>query len=80
MVTLPEIESNKAVVAGERAREAIENMPLEISGENIFITVSIGIASYPEHGTEIKEIMNKTDRVLYKSKKEGKKRSTVFSD
>jgi len=42
--------------------------------------VSIGVASYPEHGSELKEIMNRADKALYKSKKEGKNRSTVFSE
>jgi len=80
VVLLPETESNKAIIAGERARAAIENMPLQISGVDIFVTVSIGIASYPEHGMEIKEIMGKADKALYKSKEEGKNRSTIFSN
>jgi len=80
VVLLPETESTEAVITGERARAAIENKPLDISGEDICITVSIGIASYPEHGTGIREIMNKADKALYKSKEDGKNRSTVFPD
>jgi diguanylate cyclase (GGDEF)-like protein len=79
VVLLPEAEIPRALVAGERARSAIENTPLEISGEDVFITVSIGVASYPEHGMEIRDIMNKADKALYKSKEEGKNRSTCFS-
>jgi len=79
VVLLPETGSNKAIIVGERVRTAIENMPLKISGEDIFITVSIGIASFPEHAIEIKEVICKADEALYKSKEEGKNRSTVFS-
>lgn len=80
VVLLPETESARAVKASERIRNAIEKTPLVLSGESAFITVSIGVASYPEHGSELKEIMNRADKALYKSKKEGKNRSTVFSE
>jgi diguanylate cyclase (GGDEF)-like protein len=80
IILLPEAESTQAVKASGRIRAAIENTSLEISGEDISITVSIGIASYPEHGTEIHETMSKADKALYKSKERGRNRSTVFSD
>lgn len=80
VVLLPETESTQAFKASERIRVAIENTPLAISGEDVFITVSIGFASYPEHGMGIQEIIGKADKALYKSKEEGRNRSTVFSD
>jgi diguanylate cyclase (GGDEF)-like protein len=80
VVLLPEVKSDRAANVGERIRKAIENMPLVVSGKNVFATVSIGIASYPEHGTEIKEVINNADKALYKSKKEGKNMFTVFSN
>ena len=74
------MKSDRAVSAGERIREAVENTPLVVSGKNVFATVSIGVASYPEHGKEIQEVINNADKALYKSKKKGKNMSTVFSN
>lgn len=36
------------------------------------VTVSIGIATYPVHGTELKEIMASADRALYRAKQAGR--------
>lgn len=80
VVLLPEARSKPAVKTSERIRTAVENVPLKISGKDIFITVSVGIASYPEHGSGLQEIMSHADKALYKSKAEGRNISTVFSD
>ena len=80
VVFLPEEGSRQAIMASERIRIAMENIPLEISGRNIFTTISIGIASYPEHGATLQEIMKNADRALYISKKKGRNKSTVFFD
>jgi two-component system, cell cycle response regulator len=37
-------------------------------------TVSIGVSSYPEDGTEFKELVSCSDSALYRAKKEGKNR------
>jgi diguanylate cyclase (GGDEF)-like protein len=41
--------------------------------------VSIGIASYPEHGADFQTIMDKADQAMYASKAAGKNRTTMFS-
>jgi len=38
------------------------------------ITVSIGVASYPDHGVNAEELIQKADEALYRAKKEGKNR------
>jgi diguanylate cyclase (GGDEF)-like protein len=42
-------------------------------------TVSIGIAGYPEHGTDLESIMDKADQAMYASKAGGKNRVTLSS-
>jgi diguanylate cyclase (GGDEF)-like protein len=76
---LPETGSQAAGYAGERIRESVENNTLEIEGRKVGVTVSIGIAAFPEHGDEIQEVMSKADQAMYCSKKNGKNRSTTFS-
>ena len=77
IVLLPHTESPGALEVAERIRRAIEATPLEISGNKVPITVSVGVASYPEHGSELPTIMSGADQALYKSKKEGRNRVSV---
>jgi diguanylate cyclase (GGDEF)-like protein len=77
-VLLPETESAQAFNASERIRTALEITPLEMSGGELFITVSIGIAGFPEHGKELREIIAGADKSLYKSKEKGRNRVSIF--
>jgi len=78
VVLLPETESTQALKASERIRTAVETAPLEVSGEKVFITISIGIAGFPEHGKELREITSRADKALYTSKEEGRNRASIF--
>lgn len=46
--------------------------PLNIDDDNIFITVSIGVAFYPEHGKTTQDILNHADKNMYLAKNKGK--------
>ncbi len=54
--------------------------PLECLPEKLIISLSIGIALYPDHGTTPKELMLESDRALYKAKKLGKNRFAFAAD
>lgn len=77
---LPDTKISKAIIAAERMREAIEKKPILLAGTPVPVTVSIGIASYPEHGDDATTLLKKADVALYQSKKEGKNKTTIFSD
>jgi diguanylate cyclase (GGDEF)-like protein len=38
------------------------------------ITVSVGVATLPEHGTSAKELIEAADAALYRAKREGRDR------
>lgn len=46
--------------------------PFKIQGHTIKISCSIGIASYPQHGDTIDDILKTADTALYKAKSSGK--------
>ncbi|MDI6703367.1 MAG: diguanylate cyclase [bacterium] len=71
-VILPETNKLGAMVVGERIRKEMEGTRFQIKGNSLRITVSIGISTYPEDGKSIDGLIDQSDRVLYKAKKEGK--------
>jgi diguanylate cyclase (GGDEF)-like protein len=79
VVLLPEADHKHALEAGERIRSAAANTSFDREGERINMTVSIGIASYPDDGEGLEEIMENADRALYKSKKTGRNRVTRYT-
>lgn len=76
---LPETHCQDALKVAERLRSRIAATPLLYEGHTVEITVSCGIACFPDHGDDLMEVMKMADRALYRSKDEGKNRCTVFN-
>ncbi|WP_417912073.1 GGDEF domain-containing protein [Candidatus Electronema sp. TJ] len=77
---LPETSCKDAWMVAERLRRRIEDVPLVYEGHTVHITVSCGIACFPDHGNDLTEIMKKADRALYQSKDLGKNCCTIFNE
>jgi diguanylate cyclase (GGDEF)-like protein len=67
------IETRGAIMVAERIRREIEQSRFEGLGA----TVSIGVSSFPEHGTELDALIKSADDALYQAKRTGKNRVTV---
>jgi diguanylate cyclase (GGDEF)-like protein len=65
-VVLPGADSGEALKVAERIRRAIAEHPFP---ENISLTVSIGVASYPEHADERDLILSLADAAMYRGKR-----------
>jgi diguanylate cyclase (GGDEF)-like protein len=78
-VILPEMDSEGARVPAERIRKAIESYDFYVEEEKVPITISLGVATYPEHAEEKSMIIEYADTALYYSKETGRNRVTVFS-
>lgn len=76
VVILPETTKKGAAIIAERLLKSIREhyFPYQESQPMGFISVSIGLASYPSDGTEMKPLVKKMDEALYKAKHEGKDR------
>jgi len=68
---------NEAVEIAERIRQSIQEYSFET--ENISTTVSIGIALYPLDANSFNELIDKSDKALYKAKRDGKNRVCSYS-
>ena len=71
-VVLPVTDRKGANFAAERIRAAIESTPIKAYDASVKITVSIGIASFPQDGKSTDALIDKADWALYRAKKKGK--------
>jgi diguanylate cyclase (GGDEF)-like protein len=77
VVLLPDTPHAGAAGVAERIRKAVESSPISAHGQTVNATVSIGIASYPEHSSNLDSVLEKADRAMYAGKTSGKNRVTV---
>lgn len=72
MVLLPAIEKQEyAMMVAEKIRHAL-CQPLDLAGNNISISSSLGIAVYPEHGVTEEELIKHADDAMYAAKQAGR--------
>jgi diguanylate cyclase (GGDEF)-like protein len=73
-IILPETDKQECLTIAERLREDIEkhNFFQENILPNKKLTVSIGLATFPENGSTPSELIATSDRALYQAKHQGK--------
>ncbi len=76
VLVLPGTTTEVAVERAEVLRATVENQePLSHHGQILpNVTVSIGVATLPHHGTDIDEILSTADDALYEAKNKGRNR------
>lgn len=70
LLTQVEHESNIISVA-DKILEAVRQ-PVVLDGNTISITISIGIAQYPDNGKDVNTLLKSADIALYRAKESGK--------
>jgi diguanylate cyclase (GGDEF)-like protein/PAS domain S-box-containing protein len=72
VVLLPSVdEEQDAVGVAEKIRHAL-NIPFALSGHELHISSSTGIAVYPEHGNNETQLFKHADRAMYYAKENGR--------
>ena len=79
VVILPDADGNAATEVAERIIDNVrsERYPGHSDELDVELTVSIGISSYPNHGAEVTDIIERADKALYKAKALGKDRCAI---
>ncbi|MEE8411955.1 MAG: sensor domain-containing diguanylate cyclase [Acidobacteriota bacterium] len=77
---LPETDLQGASVIAERIREAVSQLEIEAEGTLLRSTISIGLATFPEHSTdEANGLMRHADEALYRAKRGGRDRVVHYA-
>jgi len=78
---VPNAELDSLAVLADRLREQVASAPIVVTQQRwVAVTVSIGTARYPTHGTSPAELVAIADRALYSAKAAGRDRVVVASD
>jgi diguanylate cyclase (GGDEF)-like protein/PAS domain S-box-containing protein len=80
VVILPELDQAKAIEMAERVRKVVEERKVEVDAtDGVFITISIGVASFPTHGVTPESLFEVADQAMYKAKRNGRNKVCTFS-
>ncbi len=71
---LAETRAEKAVAVAERVRKAVEAETFRLEAAETRITISIGVACFPEHGRDVTGLVSQADSALYRAKNTGRNR------
>jgi len=58
---------NEALAVAEKIRRAV-GAPVLLEGREALVSVSIGVALYPEHGTDLDSLTRRADAAMYRNK------------
>ncbi|MFC4637723.1 PAS domain S-box protein [Deinococcus hohokamensis] len=73
---LPGANLEQTLARAEEVREAVQRMRVESRGQPLDrVTISLGVAAYPHHGTSLHDLLRAADLALYRAKQEGRNRS-----
>lgn len=73
-VLLPETTKSEALQVAERMREAVEQRVNEATTWGQQVTVSVGVATFPEDGDTAEVVLEAADQALYVAKRQGRNR------
>ncbi|HLY74168.1 MAG TPA: sensor domain-containing diguanylate cyclase [Planctomycetota bacterium] len=76
-IALPGTSREGAVKAAKRIVAAVKNQSFGVAGRPIRLTVSVGIAVYPEDALDGQDLHLRADEALYESKRAGKGRAIL---
>jgi len=79
-VILPETGKEEARLVAERIREIVHKHKFKAYDELTNVTVSFGIATYPEDAEDMNELIENSDKALYAAKNSGRNKVCVYNN
>jgi len=79
VVIMPETGKVDSLVLGERIRQRVEEMRIDCKGHTVRLTISGGLASFPNNAADAESLLKSADNALYRAKGSGKNCISFFS-
>lgn len=77
LLILPETDLEGGLKTAEKIRKAVADRPF-VGDPAVDVTVSLGVACFPEHGQDGKTLQDRADAAMYMAKGKGKNRVSVY--
>jgi len=77
VILLPETDSETAMQVAERLRASVEGTPMKVSGQEVNVTVSIGVSRKDENTLELETLIARADQAMYIAKHKGRNRVAI---
>ena len=74
LILLPGADAQRGNEIAERLRSSIADKPLELEHGVVEVTLSAGLAVYPDVGNDVDSLIHAADKALYVAKKSGRNR------
>ncbi|HHY91866.1 MAG TPA: diguanylate cyclase, partial [Firmicutes bacterium] len=78
-VVLPEADAREARAVADRIKEAVERRFPGAPGGGELLTLSLGVAVYPQHARSKQQLVACADQALYRAKRAGRNQVVVYS-
>ena len=80
LLLLPGLEESKQFRVADKIRKTIEENRIILEDKTeISLTVSMGVSTYPSHGSTRSELIEKADIAMYRAKANGRNKVELFS-
>jgi diguanylate cyclase (GGDEF)-like protein len=80
VILLPNLPNElQAIATAEKVVSALVN-PFQVAGHTLKIGVSVGIALYPEHDSNEKNLLKMADNAMYAAKRQGRNCYALYRD
>lgn len=79
VIIMPQVNTEAAFTAAERLRKAIEAASFQFENQELKITISLGISTFPD-GEQVsrEDLIAQADAMLYKAKKAGRNQAMAW--
>ena len=82
VIVLPHTNCAGTALAAERLRATTESLALCLANiaerDSVRVTISLGIANFPEDASDAESLMHRADEALYAAKRAGRNRVAIF--
>ena len=79
-ILLPRTTAQGARKMGERLLQLLHDQPLDLGAAHLPVSLSAGVAAFPEHADGAGQLIVQADRALLRAKREGKGRVVVAGE